>query len=88
MKKLAASCAVLFGLSSMVACSNPNENQNEQENKDLLTSIENPVEIEFWHAMSGPNEAAVNQLVEDFNATVGQEKESQLSLSIKGLIMT
>ena len=73
-KKLAASCAVLFGLSSMVACSNPNENQNEQENKDLLTSIENPVEIEFWHAMSGPNEAAVNQLVEDFNATVGQEK--------------
>ena len=74
MKKLAASCAVLFGLSSMVACSNPNENQNEQENKDLLTSIENPVEIEFWHAMSGPNEAAVNQLVEDFNATVGQEK--------------
>ena len=74
MKKLAASCAVLFGLSSMVACSNPNENQNEQENKDLLTSIENPVEIEFWHAMSGPNEVAVNQLVEDFNATVGQEK--------------
>ena len=74
MKKLAASCAVLFGLSSMVACSNPNENQNEKENKDLLTSIENPVEIEFWHAMSGPNEAAVNQLVEDFNATVGQEK--------------
>ena len=61
-KKLAASCAVLFGLSSMVACSNPNENQNEQENKDLLTSIENPVEIEFWHAMSGPNEEAVNAI--------------------------
>ena len=60
-KKLAASCAVLFGLSSMVACSNGNENQKEQENKDLVTSIENPVEIEFWHAMSGPNEAAVNQ---------------------------
>lgn len=74
MKKLAASCAVLFGLSAMVACSNGNEGKQEQENNDLVTSIESPVEIEFWHAMSGPNEAAVNQLVEDFNATVGQEK--------------
>ena len=36
MQKLAASCAVLFGLSSMVACSNGNENQKEQENKDLV----------------------------------------------------
>ena len=58
----------------MVACSNGNEGKQEQENNDLVTSIESPVEIEFWHAMSGPNEAAVNQLVEDFNATVGQEK--------------
>lgn len=74
MKKLAASCAVLFGLSAMVACSNGNEGKQEQENNDLVTSIESPVEIEFWHAMSGPNEAAVNKLVEDFNATVGQEK--------------
>ena len=74
MKKLAASCAVLFGLSAMVACSNGNEGKQEQENNDLVTSIESPVEIEFWHAMSGPNEVAVNQLVEDFNATVGQEK--------------
>lgn len=73
-KKLAASCAVLFGLSAMVACSNGNEEKTEQENNDLVTSIENPVEIEFWHAMSGPNEEAVNKLVEDFNGTVGQEK--------------
>ena len=58
----------------MVACSNGNEGKQEQENNDLVTSIESPVEIEFWHAMSGPNEVAVNQLVEDFNATVGQEK--------------
>ena len=86
MKKLAASCAVLFGLSAMVACSNGNEENQEQENKDLVTSIENPVEIEFWHAMSGPNEEAVNKLVEDFNGTVGQEKGITVKPVYQGLI--
>ncbi len=73
-KKIAASFAVLFGLSAMVACSNGKESNQEQENNELVKTISAPVEIEFWHAMSGPNEAAVNKLVEDFNATIGEEK--------------
>lgn len=75
MKKLAASCAVLFGLSSMVACSNGTESNKVQEgSSDLVVSIEEPVKIEFWHAMSGSYGEAVNQIVEGFNSTVGQEK--------------
>ncbi len=75
MKKLAASCAVLFGLSSIVACSNGSQdNKAQEEANDLVVSIEEPVKIEFWHAMSGSYGEVVNQLVEDFNSTVGQEK--------------
>ena len=74
MKKLLASCAVLFGLSSMVACSQEPKQEEKKEESNIVTTIENPVEIEFWHAMSGPNETAVNHLVDEFNATVGKEK--------------
>ena len=73
-KKLLASCAVLFGLSSMVACSQDQKEEDKKEESNIVTTIENPVEIEFWHAMSGPNETAVNHLVDEFNATVGKEK--------------
>ena len=73
-KKLLASCAVLFGLSSMVACSQEPKQEEKKEESNIVTTIENPVEIEFWHAMSGPNETAVNHLVDEFNATVGKEK--------------
>ncbi len=74
MKKVAASCAVLFGLSSLVACSTKEDNKQEQGSNELVTTIEKPVEIEFWHAMSGANNDAVDHLVEDFNSTIGQEK--------------
>ena len=74
MKKLLASFAVLFGLSSMVACSQDQKEEGKKEESNIVKTIENPVEIEFWHAMSGPNETAVNHLVEEFNATVGKEK--------------
>ncbi len=73
-KKLLASFAVLFGLSSMVACSQDQKEEGKKEESNIVKTIENPVEIEFWHAMSGPNETAVNHLVEEFNATVGKEK--------------
>ena len=48
--------------------------EGKKEESNIVKTIENPVEIEFWHAMSGPNETAVNHLVEEFNATVGKEK--------------
>lgn len=48
--------------------------RRQKEESNIVTTIENPVEIEFWHAMSGPNETAVNHLVDEFNATVGKEK--------------
>ena len=81
MKKLLASLVVLFGISTVAACSNDapattpeKDSQTESSANDLVVSISNPVEIEFWHAMSGANEEAVNHLVEMFNSTIGQEK--------------
>ncbi len=84
MKKLLASLVVLFGISTVAACSNDapattpeKDSQTESSESpanDLVVSISNPVEIEFWHAMSGANEEAVNHLVEMFNSTIGQEK--------------
>ncbi len=77
MKKLLASLVLFLGLTTVVACSNDSEGQEaggQEEGNDLVVTISEPVEIEFWHAMSGPNEEVVNQLVETFNTTVGAEK--------------
>lgn len=89
-KKLLASLVLVLGLSTAVACSNETPAQTpeagstpessettgstSESNSDLVVKTTEPVEIEFWHAMSGPNEEAVNHLVEMFNTTVGKEK--------------
>ena len=80
MKKLLASLMLFLGLTSVVACSNEAPETNEgsseggAEESELVVTISEPVTIEFWHAMSGPNEEVVNQLVETFNTTIGAEK--------------
>lgn len=37
------------------------------------SSVE-PVKVEYWHTMTGANEAAITALVQKFNDTVGKEK--------------
>ena len=79
MKKLLTSLALVLGLTTVVACSN--EAQTEQttdsskEAEDgLVVTINEPVSIEFWHAMAGTNQEAVDALVEQFNSSIGSEK--------------
>ncbi|HAX72932.1 MAG TPA: ABC transporter substrate-binding protein [Firmicutes bacterium] len=76
MKKLLTALMALFALTTVVACSNEGtekENEKGEEKSELTVSISEPVTLEFWHAMGGANEEAVNYLVEDFNNTVGKD---------------
>ncbi len=41
----------------------------QKEEEGLKTVINKPVEIEFWHAMSGGHEEALTKITEDFNAS-------------------
>lgn len=61
---------------SLVACSsNPQSVENTDDDKnDLVFQLEEPVEIEFWHAMSGGTEEALKSIVDAFNNGVGKEK--------------
>lgn len=34
-----------------------------------MTSLDQPIEIEFWHAMSGGHEQALEKITDDFNAS-------------------
>ncbi len=77
MKKLMSSLGILLTLTLAVACSSSQTGEGslpETGMGEIVTTIEKPVTIEFWHALSGTNEDVVNQLVEDFNSTIGQEK--------------
>lgn len=78
MKKLLTSLSLLAGVTTLVACSSDKTEQtpsvDSNEKQELVTTIENPVTIEFWHAMSGTNQEAVDALVEQFNSTIGAEK--------------
>lgn len=77
---LVLSLVLVFGL---VACNSSNnttgnetdnevnESENPEVNEEestIATEITSPVEIEFWHAMSGANGEALQKLTDDFNA--------------------
>lgn len=78
MKKFWTSLSLLAGVTSLVACSSGKTEQapstDSNAKQELVTTIEKPVTIEFWHAMSGTNQEAVDALVEQFNSTIGAEK--------------
>ncbi|MFS0821140.1 ABC transporter substrate-binding protein [Bacillus sp. 1P02SD] len=52
------------------------EAENKNETDGLVTSLSEPVEIEFWHAMSGGHEEALEKITNDFN-------ESQDKITVK-----
>ncbi len=52
------------------------QTKNEGATKDLVTSLDEPIEIEFWHAMSGGHEKALDKITNDFN-------ESQDKITVK-----
>lgn len=76
LKKLTAlltSCVLTLGLigcgnntAQTSSSKNSNENPSKTEAK-IATEITKPVSIEFWHAMTGKNEAALKEVVDKFN---------------------
>ena len=48
-----------------------NDTEGETE-ENTATPAGEKVKIEFWHAMSGPNQQAIDDIVADYNAS--QEK--------------
>lgn len=40
---------------------------SSSSNSDVVTELTEPVEIEFWHAMTGQSEEVLNQLVDGYN---------------------
>lgn len=69
MKKLLSLTMALILLLSFTACSGGNEtvNENGGESGEIATTITEPVEVEFWHAMSGGHEEALTKITNDFN---------------------
>ncbi len=47
------------------ACGNKKEEAKKTE-ESIVTKIESPVEIEFWHSMNGANGEALKKITEDF----------------------
>ena len=78
MKRFFTALATMLTLTLIVACSTPEaevETETPEASTDMVTTIKEPVTIEFWHAMSGANGEVVAEIVEMFNSTVGKEKQ-------------
>ena len=76
MKKVVSLLALLFVL-FLAACGNTEDGAETEDtnatsaNTDLGEAAEGesaePTEVEFWHAMSGPHEEAINRFADTFN---------------------
>ena len=73
MKKLMTSLSLVAGVTTLAACSSDKKEQ-APSSTEIVTTIESPVTIEFWHAMAGTNQEAVDALVNQFNTTIGADK--------------
>ncbi|MCI6277364.1 MAG: ABC transporter substrate-binding protein [Clostridium sp.] len=66
MKKRLISMVLLAAMTVSLAACGKDKATEKDEGKGIATKIEKPVEISFWHAMNGANEAALKKLTEDF----------------------
>ena len=76
MKKIISLLVLLFVL-FLTACGNTEDDAETEDanatsaNTDSGEAVEEessePVEVEFWHAMSGPHEEAINRFADTFN---------------------
>lgn len=68
-KIIATILATTMGL-SMVGCGNKTKEDVKEDvsSGQIATEISDSVEVEFWHAMSGPNEEALKKIVDDFES--------------------
>ena len=66
--------ALVLVLCSMALFANGGSEEATAKSGALDTTIEKPVTIEFWHSFSGTQLPIIEGLVNDFNQTVGKEK--------------
>ena len=78
--KLIAASAITAGVITpfLTGCGNQTETTNQAE---IVTSIENEVELEFWHGMSGSMGETLNELIQTFNENRGEE----LGITVEGV---
>ena len=75
MKKLISFFAVVLLAVSFAFAGGSAEQATTSESSDVVTTISNPITIEFWHSFSGDVQLPVIEgLVKEFNDTVGKEK--------------
>ena len=75
MKKLISFLAVVLLAVSFAFAGGSAEQETTSESSDVVTTISNPITIEFWHSFSGDVQLPVIEgLVKEFNDTVGKEK--------------
>lgn len=79
--KLLFGSLALFSAVALVGCGNEDKGAVSVE---LVTSIENPVEIEYWHSMSGAFSETIDKIVEDFNETIGEEQGVHVKATYQG----
>ena len=75
MKKLISFLAVVLLAVSFAFAGGSAEQATTSESSAVVTTISNPITIEFWHSFSGDVQLPVIEgLVKEFNDTVGKEK--------------
>lgn len=82
-KKLTYTGMTLGALVGLVGCSTETPKET-QESIEIVTSVGEDVTIEFWHGMSGSLGETMNELVADFNETIGEEKGITVEATYQG----
>ena len=72
----------MFGALALVGCGV--EDTDAQQEIEVITELSSPVEIDFWTSMSGANGEVLNEIVNDFNETVGSEKGIHVTATYQG----
>ena len=70
----------MSGLLCLAGC----QGKTQQNEMEMVTSIQEPVEIEFWHGMSGALGETMTELVADFNEGIGSEKGIKVKSTYQG----
>ena len=74
LKQFYTGCMLSASLLTLFGCQANESDQNVEQTNEIVTTITNPVELEFWHSMNGDLEKALNDLVDTFNTSIGAEK--------------
>lgn len=56
----------------------------EETQVEVVTEIENPITIDFWHSMSGELGEVLGDIVNDFNQSIGKEKGITVEATYQG----